>query len=111
MENIKQSEITAHLKDLRETIHHCMMVYYNDDLPKMLSESISFHKKLNKFLKVMRTYQRPLTKVQKKTISNILDVMNTAYNRELIYRDTNIADHEQRGLEVLKNDMLALSSL
>lgn len=100
-----------HLKDLYDSIHLCMEVYYKDDLPKMISTSVDFHKKVNKFLKTMRKHQEPLTKVQKKTMSNILDVMHKAYNRKLIYRDTNIANHEQHGLEILKNDILLLSSL
>jgi len=105
-----QSDITTQLRDLRDSIHECMIVYYNDDLPKMLSFSMIYHKKVIGFLKLMRVYKRPLTKVQKKMVSNILDVMNTAYNRERIYRDTSISGHEERGLYVLSEDMLALSS-
>ena len=102
--------ITDCLRDLRDTMHKCMEVYYAEDLPKMVTYSVECHKKVIKFLKFMRVRKTPLNKCQKKILSNITDIMTTAYNRDPIYRHTNIGNYEDHGFRVLHEDLMFLKS-
>jgi len=103
-------EITEHLRDLRESIYQCITDYYEEKLPTMITNSVNFHKKVNRFLRLMRSHKKPLDENQKKIRSKILEVMNTAYNHTMIYSDTNIGYYEEQGIIVLRDDKLALSS-
>ena len=102
--------ITDCLRDIRDAMYKCMEVYYAVDLPKMVTYSVECHKKVIKFLKSMRVHKKPLNKCQKKILTNITDIMSTAYNRVPIYRHTNIGNYEDHGFMVLHEDLMFLKS-
>lgn len=104
------NDITASLIDLRDSMYRCMEVYYAEDLPKMVTYSMDYHKKVISFLRLMRGHRQPLTDGQQKLLLNVKEIMTIAYNREPMYKYTNIGNHEDHGFTMLEDDIVALSS-
>ena len=98
------------LRILRDSIHECLFSINSEDLQKIVKHSRDVHENVKAFSRLMRYHGLCLDKRERKVMMNILDMFRTLINSEYLYKGTVLEIYEKRGFELMRDDLMILSS-